>query len=276
MVGRHPTSAGRRVAAGALRKVIRTAAAGILVVVVAACTGSSLTLTSHDAGRTRASDPATSGDRDPRPEPAASSPETATATPVLNGRITSVQGHLRTHVSSYQWLAFDGGSDTGLVVSYRSCRHCRPRGIELARLTVLGPAGPVATLACSDRPPCRARVDGTAATLGPGADEVTVESGDRTIKVIGYDGTSRRTLDLTATLARGQDLRWLAWTPDGSRLLYMEDGATDQVLLDPMGGAAIKAPWTGMELPDWQRLAPPLASREYAPRTLPCFSPVSA
>jgi Tol biopolymer transport system component len=147
--------------------------------------------------------------------------ETAIATPVVNGRITSIQGHLWTHVSSYQWLAFDSGSDTGLVVSYRSCRHCRPRGIELARLTVVGPAGPVATLACSDRPPCRARVDGTAATLGPGADEVTVESGDRTIKVIEYDGTLRQTLDLTATLARGQDLRWLAWSPDGSRLAVL-------------------------------------------------------
>jgi dipeptidyl aminopeptidase/acylaminoacyl peptidase len=140
---------------------------------------------------------------------------------VVNGRITSVQGHLRKHVSSYQWLAFDSGSDTGLVVSYRFCRHCRPRGIELARLTVVGPAGPVTTLACSDGPPCRARVHGNAATLGPGADEVTVESGDRTMTVLGYDGTPRRTLDLTATLAQGRDIRWLAWSPDGSRLAVL-------------------------------------------------------
>jgi dipeptidyl aminopeptidase/acylaminoacyl peptidase len=69
--------------------------------------------------------------------------------------------------------------------------------------------------------------------------------------VVRADGTGQR------RLTDSPPPSWTRWTPDGSRLLYMEDGATDQVLLDPMGGAAIKAPWTGMELPDWQRLAPP-------------------
>ena len=202
---------------------MRAAAGGIVVVVVAACTGSSPTSAPHDAARSRvSSDPATSGDRDTRPEPVAPSPSgTATATPVVNGRITSVQGHLRTDAGSYHWMAFDSASDTGLFVSYRFCRMCRPRETEVARFNVVGPAGPVATLACSDRPPCRARVHGNAATLGPGADEVTVESGDRTMTVLGYDGTPRRTLDLTATLAQGRDIRWLAWSPDGSRLAVL-------------------------------------------------------
>jgi dipeptidyl aminopeptidase/acylaminoacyl peptidase len=87
------------------------------------------------------------------------------------------------------------------------------------------PAGTVATLTCSDGPLCQAGTDGNAATLGPRADEVTVESGDRTMTVIGYDGTLRRTIDLTATLAGDQHIRWHAWSPDGSRLALLTSRA---------------------------------------------------
>jgi hypothetical protein len=182
---------------------------------------------------------------------------------VVNGRITSVQGHLRKNVGSYHWLAFDSASDTGLVVAYRFCRHCRPRNIELARLTVVGPAGPVATLACSNRPPCRARAHGNAATLGPGADEITVESGDRIMTVLGYDGASRRTLDLTATLAPGQDIGRLAWSPDGSRLAvltgrgrrgsdiwFVEGDATPELAYSGNNPWMLRLAWS----PDGQRL----------------------
>ncbi len=184
-----------------------------LVVSVAACTESSV---SPDAGPSASE---TSG--------ATSNPPTTPITratqntPVVNGRITSVQRHLRRDVGSYHWLAFDSASDTGLFVSYRFCRVCRPREIELARIAVVGREGRVARLTCSDGSLCRASDDGTAATLGPGADDVTVESGDRSLNVIGYDGTLRRTIDLTAVLARLDDIGLLAWSPDGNRLAVL-------------------------------------------------------
>lgn len=210
--------------------VVRTVMAGVLVVAGAACSGSTATSAPHDAGRSRTpSDPAISGEQDTRLEPAVPSPScwSATAiatplvTPMVNGRITSVQKHLRRDVGIYYWLAFDSASDTGLYISYGFCRDCRPRKIDVVRLTVVGPDGRVATLTCSDGPPCRAHAHGNAATLGPGADEITVESGDRTSKVIGYDGTLRRTLDLTATFVRSQDIQWVSWSPDGSRLAVL-------------------------------------------------------
>ena len=184
----------------------------------------------------------TGGGRDTRPEPAFPSPsETATDTspgPGLeNGRITSVQKHLGTDVPSYQWRAFDSASDKGLYVSYVPCDDCAE---EVESLTVVGPDGPVATLACPGALPCRPDEDWIfyPATLGPGADEVTVESGDRILQVIGYDGTVRRTLDLTATLDSVDDIRNLAWSPDGSRLaiatgwsdIWLMEGEGDPLL----------------------------------------------
>ena len=186
---------------------MRTVVAGALVVSVAACTQSSVTPAAPSASEA--------------PGATSTTPNTPTtgSTPVVNGRITSVQRHLRRDVGSYHWLAFDSASDTGLFVSYRFCRECRPRRIELARFTVVGPDGRVARLTCSDSPLCRAQTGGgTAATLGPEADEVTVRSGDRSLHVIGYDGTFHRTIDLTDTVARRDDIGSLAWSPDGDNL----------------------------------------------------------
>ena len=190
--------------------ILRTVVAGVLVVAAAACTESPV---SPAAGPSASE---TSG--------ATSDPPTTAitqTTPVVNGRITSVQRHLRRDVGSYHWLAFDSASDIGLHVSYRFCRDCRPRGIGLARFTVVGPDGLVTRLACSDGPLCRASNDGTAATLGPGADEVTIESGDRSLNVLGYDGTLRRTINLNGELARPDDVGLLAWSPDGNRLAVL-------------------------------------------------------
>ena len=200
---------------------MRTVVAGVLVVAVAACTRSpvspaAVTSAAETSGAT--SDPTTTSATPTAPE--------TPATPVVNGRITSVQRHLRSDVGSYDWLAFDIASDLGLHVSYRFCRDCRPRGIEVARFTVVGPDGRVARLTCSDGPLCRSQDhDGTAATLGPGPDEVTVEAGGGTLSVIGHDGALRRTIDLTGPLARRDDIAWLAWAPDGSRLAVLTDRA---------------------------------------------------
>ena len=90
---------------------MRTVVAGVLVLTVAACTESSVSPTAGPSASE------TSG--------AASNPPTTPITqntPVANGRITSLQRHLRRDVGSYHWLAFDSASDIGLQVSYRFCR----------------------------------------------------------------------------------------------------------------------------------------------------------
>ena len=168
----------------------------------------------------------TGGNPDTRAEPAApASSRTATdAAPgpgpspgPANGRITSVQKYLQAKAHDYDWRAFDSTSDTGLFVTYTPCNGCAE---TVESLTVVGPAGPISTLTCSGALPCRTDKAWLPypATLGPGADEVTVESGFRTLQVVGYDGTIRRTLDLTAIPEYRGDIRKLAWSPDGSRL----------------------------------------------------------
>ena len=189
------------------------------------------------------------GERDTRPQPAAPSPTQTTPDPAAeNGRITSVQRHVGAEATDYQWRAFDSTSDTGLFVSY-----------DAERLTVVGPTGPVATLACPDTFPCPPDEDYLKypATLGPGADEVTVQSRDRTLQVIGYDGTVRRTLDFTTTPHFLDDIWKLAWSPDGSRLAIATRG--DIWLVegdgDPQLAASPGSIWTlGGWSPDGQSL----------------------
>lgn len=47
----------------------------------------------------------------------------------------------------------------------------------------------------------------------------------------------------------------IRWAPDGSRLLYVSENATNPVLLDPLDGTQETAPWSSTAFPDWQRLA---------------------
>jgi hypothetical protein len=207
----------------------------------------------------------TGGDRNTHPTPAVSPPsgtatEKATDTvpdPVPeNGRITSVQKHLGTSATDYRWRDFNSASDTGLFASANPCDDCAE---EFDGLTVVGPAGPVSTLACPDALPCPPDEGwiSYAATLGPGADEVTVESGDRTLQVIGYDGTVRRTLDLTAIPDYLSDIRKLAWSPDGGRLaiatavdIWLVEGDGDPQLASSPGRIWSLGGWS----PDGQSL----------------------
>jgi Tol biopolymer transport system component len=82
----------------------------------------------------------------------------------------------------------------------------------------------------------------------------------RWIAVLGDDGTYVVPADGSAPERRvisaapgGASIRW---TPDGSRLLVVVSGQSDQLLFNPRGGAGELAPWSSTELPDWQRLAP--------------------
>lgn len=111
---------------------------------------------------------------------------------------------------SYRWDAFD--QDTG---SFLYTAQSSPR------VWVVGEDGLVAEFDCPPSSGCAPNPMGTfqMSTFGPGPDEITVPSADgRSVDVIGFDGTLRGTLDVSAVLAEGQDLGDLAWSPDGNRL----------------------------------------------------------
>jgi hypothetical protein len=169
---------------------------------------------------------------------------------MVNGRVTSAERYLAGDAHGYDWRAFDPVTGTGLYAirtdpddTDRNRRH------DVAGLSVVDRSGPVATLTCGSALPCPPE-DGylsQVATLGPGADEVTVRSGDGTAQVIGYDGAFRETIDLTATTSDGAEVLNLRWTPDGSRLAVVTSEALNKSgarsasrvwLVDGDGGSA--------------------------------------
>jgi hypothetical protein len=131
-----------------------------------------------------------------------------------NGRITDAQRYLGAGAADYGWRSFDPVTGTGLFVTGPVA------GYELRHLAVVGRTGRIATLTCGRHLPCSQDSSWLSypATLGPREGEVTVGSGDRTARVIRYDGRLRRTLDLRAAIADGWALAGLAWAPDGDRL----------------------------------------------------------
>ena len=168
----------------------------------------------------------TRGDPDSAPEPARSPNDKHTQTetdiaidPVQrNGQITDTETHFAVKSYGRDWRAYDPVTDTGLIMTPTQFTGDQ----DLEGLEVVGPNGPVATLACDRDLPCSPEDEVWelyAATLGPGTDEVTVGSADGTARVIGYDGTARGTIDLTATVTDGGGVvRGLRWSADGNRL----------------------------------------------------------
>ena len=167
----------------------------------------------------------TRSDPDSAPQPTHSPTEKQTAIdPVLrNGQITSAERYLDAAASGYDWRSFDPVSETGLFVTSDS-------GDDLEGLAVAGRTGPVATLTCARDLRCPPEDNWLSyvATLGPGADEVTVGSGDGTAQVIGYDGRLRRTIDLTATITAGFLPRLRHWTSHPRPLARGRRGHLDQ------------------------------------------------
>ena len=158
-----------------MSRALRAVLAGVLVVIVAACTETSVTPAAH---------PSPSGTATAVPTPTSSSP---VAAPMENGRITSAERYLAGDAHGYQWRSFDPVTGTGLyAIEPDPDSTDRNRRHGAAGLAVVGRSGPVATLTCGSVLPCPPE-DGylsQVATLGPGADEVTVRSGDATAQVI--------------------------------------------------------------------------------------------
>lgn len=112
-------------------------------------------------------------------------------------------------------------------------------GGRIFRLAVVGPDGVVADLSCPRDFPCvseDAYLSGSA-ILGPGEGELSIQLANKEVQVVGYDGSVRRTIDLSATLPEDQDVFDLAWSPDGTRLAVKADDP-HVWLLDREGGAA--------------------------------------
>lgn len=123
------------------------------------------------------------------------------------------------------WIGYDAKTRRALW-TYYDLTDTSDGWNSLAGLAVVGPDRERVALDCEDLA-CAA--DGepwsSGAGLGPGADEVTLKAGARKVQVIGYDGTVRRTLDLSAGLARGAHVEAVAWSPDRGRLAVQASGS---------------------------------------------------
>lgn len=147
---------------------------------------------------------------------------TGPANHMTNGRIQGIEEYL-TRVPPacgdciLEGTAFDQDTRT-LLVGLQD-----ERGNVLG-LSVFGPDGLIADLACPDDFACVPETVGQLDpwTLGPDADEFSVrgadDDGSAEVHVVGFDGTVRRTIDLSAVVDDFSTVRDLAWSPDGSRL----------------------------------------------------------
>lgn len=251
MPSSHPLRSGRRPAA--MSRVTSTVTAAVLVLLLAACTDSSRT-SAHDDGEPGETPSGwITGTGPSARTPATTEAPTAVEPALRNGRITSAERYLGAH-PGHGWRSFDPVSETGLFVSGTGRHSGGP-----AALTVVGRSGPLARLGCTRDLRC-SQDDWLAhgATLGPGADEVTVGSDDHTAQVIGHDGTSRRTIDLGATTAGGAEIAGLRWSADGSRLAVMTVSSLHRRvwLVDGDEGApelayTVREPFSILGSPQW-------------------------
>lgn len=185
---------------------------------------------------------------------AGTTPSTTAAAPagaMVNGRIQDVEDLLARVRLACDDCSMAGGAfnqETGaLLVTTR-----RGAANRVVGLSVVGADGLIADLSCPDDFACRGTQNG-AETLGPGADALTVWSSPQEVQVIGYDGTERRTMDLSAVLDGSTEVGELAWSPDGSRLAVttrdFSSGLVTHIwLVDRDGGDPQRvhtAPYTG-------------------------------
>lgn len=171
---------------------------------------------------------------EPSQSPVEPTQTTAPGNAVLNGRIQQVQKYLARAGARPAFckarrtcdeISFDQDSRTLLVQRFS------PRGIT-KRLRVVSSDGQVARLTCPDDFPCPARYPGHGhvETLGPEPDELSVWgpgywSADETVQVLAFDGTVRRTIDLsTVVTGRDEAVPDLVWSPDGTRLAVTTHG----------------------------------------------------
>lgn len=203
------------------------AGAGVLAVIVVIVVVLTATRPGDDAPR-----PAGPGTRTQTPT------DTTTAPPLMgNGRIQSIKEYLGdVRPGCAGCFADDGGDgefdpDTGTVLftSYQPATtpESPTETYLLAEISVVGPDGTHADLTCGKKFACPG--DGTQGVVsGPGEDELTFWTpdfgsakdrplADQQVRVVGFDGTARFTMDLKPAIPRDEHALFLTWSPDGSR-----------------------------------------------------------
>ena len=185
---------------------------------------------------------------------------TPPAVPMANGRIQTADEYLRQVGAAcercYSGNGLNAGSvfdqETGSLLVTES-EVDRPR---TGSIQVFGPDGPVTSLACNGDFSCPSSFEELA--LGPDPDQVSFRADGNQVEVVGFDGASQRTIDVSAAL--GEDdhafLAALAWSPDRSRLAVQTQGSshTRIWLLDRDSGA-LQLVYTASSTQELPRLA---------------------
>lgn len=164
------------------------------------------------------------------PQPADPSPPTRTTETVVNGRIQALSDYLgeeRPACAGCRDGVFD--QDTGTVL-FSSYRPADPESASdvLTGIRVVSPEGTLADLTCGDGFTCPG-IRGEEVVSGPGPDELTFwtpdlgtadqrSSADHQLQVMGFDGTARFTMDVTAGIPLREHPLFVTWSPEGNRL----------------------------------------------------------
>jgi len=200
------------------------------------------------------------GDGDAAAQPTTPTPAPTETTPTAlgptNGQIVNAHEYLTgaprlCQSCRREFVRFDPASGTGLFVDVQYVAATDEN--HLSRMTVVGPEGRAAGLSCPKDFACEPELwaSGAGATLGPAADEITLRSDDHSLQVIAYDGSLRRTLDLSAVLGDEESLVGLAWSPDRSQLAVhtvkpggSREGRVSRVLLFHADGGGAQRVYT--------------------------------
>ncbi len=191
---------------------------------------------------------------DPATSTPSSTPTTPPANPIVNGRIQTAEEYLRrvdAACDDCYWpgSAFDQATRTMLVID------SDPRDRAITGIRAIGPDGQVAGLTC---PADFACPQSYLMDLGPGPDEFSILANANQVAVLGFDGTLRRRIDVSAALDEdgASHVSALAWSSEGNRLAVQTGGSGQaRIWLFDRDGAQPQLAYTASSTERHPRLA---------------------